>query len=383
MIDCDRLSVERGLQRKQRLKKLGKRTVILACSSAIAAFTPSVAEAALPPQGVFESCNVSTDLPQCIDRQRQLGQAGFRLMLNGGALKGAPAEAQEYAQMGSTNGIQQIWSLSDMGWWQDYDPDGNNMLGVYPRFAEACLDCSSNDQLLRFIVSSLRAKSTKGYYIADDSAIPKGNATPYLAGLQAFTQRIHEADPVARTIVSNYRPDDSGRQLAQYEGVADVVLQEQYQVRDNSPMLSANSPFSLNTLQSQIKYTSLAIRRGRRPSLQTGAIQQAFAWSDSLYDNALINNADPATFDTSAHPTRFPTQKQLDTMRDTTLSVGNPSMVMYFSATQFLGWPRGQSLPFWYDPALYPAVQKRRLRAITTSAFRPFRLPKNSQKISR
>ena len=171
--------------------------------------------------------------------------------------------------------------------------------------------------------------------------------------------------------------------MAQYEGVADVVLQEQYQVRDNNPMAMANSPFSLETLQSQIRYTSLAMKRGRRPTLQTGAIQQAFAWSDSLYDNALINHADPTTFDTNAHPTRFPTQKQLDTMRNTTLSVGNPSMIMYFSATQFLGWPQGQSLPFWYDPALYPAVKKRRLKAITASAFRPFKSSKNSQKVNR
>ena len=30
--------------------------------------------AALPPQGVFETCDVSKDLPQCIDRQRQLDE---------------------------------------------------------------------------------------------------------------------------------------------------------------------------------------------------------------------------------------------------------------------------------------------------------------------
>jgi hypothetical protein len=347
-----------------------KSAATLAATLACASFMPSTAQGTLPTQGMFDSCDISKDLPQCETRVQRLGQAGFRLVVEGGALKGSVEEVKEFQQTSANAKVSNIWPLSNEGWWQNYNPDDNNMLSYYPSFAAACPDCKTNDQLLGSIVSTLKGRGTWGYYIADDAQIPGGNAAPYLPALRYFTAKIHEADPSAKTVISNWRPDNTGAQIGQFKDAADLVLQEEYPVSDNAPAIVANSLPELAKLRESVQYTSEAIARGRRPGLATGAIIQAWGKSDSLYDTS------PEIF--AAHSMRFPTSKQLSTIRDTTLEVGKPSTVFYYTYTQIAGWPAGQELPFWFNPT--GSVAARRWQSVVSAAFKPWPA-KNSRSV--
>lgn len=300
----------------------------------------------LPPQGVFDNCNVGTDLTQCEQRVQRLGEAGFQLQMVGGALNGDLPTTLQYAATSARSGVRNIWPLTEVGWWQGYDPNGTDMLTRYNLITD-CPDCRTNEDVLRFIVGSLKGRSTWGYYIADDSQILPGRMSRYLPGLRAFTARIHRIDPNARTIISSYVLNgNSGKELARYRGAADVILQEDYPIWSNT--------LGTGKLRRQVTQTSMAMARGARPGLATGAILQSWAWSEAYCGPSLP-------------PSRFPNLKELEVLRDITVRY-HPAIIMWFTATQVLGWPEGQADPCWMN--IDPIEAERRWRNLQIAVFR-------------
>jgi hypothetical protein len=301
------------------------------------------------PQGMFDSCDINQDLQQCTQRLERLGRAGFALSINGGGIDpDSPSATVAYAAAGSQVGIRQVWVIG-ADWWSNYDPAGTNQLGRYPAWTAAC-GCQTNDQLLVFIVSQLRGPATAGYYIADDSAL-YGHETALLPGLTALNQRLQQLDPAARTFLSNYQlSGPQGREVARYQQVADVVLQESYPV--------GGGPVDLGLLRQEVTWRSRAMANGRRSGLQSGAILQAWSWSESLYDTS------PALF--ASGNTRFPRRAELRVLRNVTMRY-HPQVIFWFTNTQVSGWPDGQELPYWRD--IDPTVAARRWHRLRSVAF--------------
>lgn len=301
-------------------------------------------------QGMFDSCAVAQDPIQCQDRLVQLGRSGFTLAINGGGIDPVhQGTTLAYAAAGHRAGIRQVWVLG-AGWWDGYDPKGTNQLAAYPGWTTAC-GCQTNDQLLTYMIDHLHGPATAGYYLADDSAL-YGREAAVLPALVALNQRIHQLDPSAKTYVSNYAlSGTSGSELAQYQGAADVVLQESYPVR-------SGSPGGLYDLRQQVGRTARAMANGKRAGLQTGAILQAWSWSDSLYDTS------PTIF--ANQTTRFPKPRELAVMWNVTVRY-RPSVVFWFTYTQVKGWPVGQELSYWRN--VTPSVAASRWNRLQSVAF--------------
>ena len=320
----------------------------------------------LPAQGVYDSCNIAKTLNICKQRLGRIGVnggAGFNVALEEDGLDGDMSQLNNYMNASINDGVKIIWSLQNDGWWQNYNPNGNNMLGYYPSFTEACgAGCNTNEKLLGFIVDTLKGKATYGFYIADDSQIPQNNPTPYLSGLSNFTKDIRQYAPNAQTVVSVYKVDSSGNTIAQYykAKAATEVVQESYPEDSDKPPSVDNTPTALNRLANQVKPAAEAVKNAEaQTGEKAGFVGQAWAKCDSEYD-------DPTQFKT--HDCTFPTGDQLVTMRNTMINIAHPNLILYYNYDQVAGYPKGQSLSYWYNPTGATAAMRfSRLKYVVTT----------------
>jgi hypothetical protein len=309
---------------------------VVAASSVLAlSMNSATAEASsLPPQFVYDSCNFALTPTECDQRIDSIASEGLNGVLESAGPDGSKAEIEAADNTAEKDGMKIIWSLEASGWWQNYTPNGTTMLGV----SGLCPSCTTNSQLLKVIINTTKGKSNYGYYIADDSQIPQSNPGPSIAGLKDFTNYIHTYDSSAKTIVSDYKIDASGHTLSQYKGAADVVVQETYPVHSDNSESVDNTQANLSKLAGAVTPAAEAVNNSKNQGEEAGAVLQAWAWSDSKYD-------DPSQF--ADQGSTFPTAKQLVTMRNTMVNKGHPNVILYFNYDQVDGYPTGQSLPYW------------------------------------
>src|SRR4051812_20852378 len=89
-------------------------TVLAAVAACMRPAAAPASAAALPPQGVYESCAPGTtavELQPCVDRLRTIREAGFAIVLNYAAFYGSPEEVRAYAAAAARMGVRLIWPL--------------------------------------------------------------------------------------------------------------------------------------------------------------------------------------------------------------------------------------------------------------------------------
>jgi YD repeat-containing protein len=304
-------------------------------AAVLASATASTAAADPPPiptQGMYEWCNPAQSADGCASRLQRIGQAGFRVVLNGWLFPYNPSEAtlRTYAQNAAAAGVHVMWPLGGTGF-ESADPSGTNLLSTYSRLASNC-HCSDNQGLLAYLVGILRSlPNTYGYYLADE---PQQAAHDQLAG---FVSRIKALDAGHPRVIVGCGicaggPDANVAWMADL----DIMLgSDAYPVIGGAP----NPAASYSYVQQNVASLDRAARAYGR---QEVVVLQSWRWGDSASDSQSIG-VDPAS-------TRYPTRDEIEAQRDAAIENGHPDLILWFTLTQVIGWEPGQSSSNWWNP---------------------------------
>jgi hypothetical protein len=267
---------------------------LLGCIAMLALWGPSRANAALPPQGVYEQCAPATD--DCGPRLKAIADAGFQYVLNYTAWYGSAQQVREYADEAQAVGLKVIWPLNDHAW-----RDGTDLRSYYRYLGPDC-PCSSNSQFKQWALGLVKDHpATWGFYVGDELSPTSQN----ISQAKALANEVKSIAPSKPTLYVTI-PNDNGvltSQLEPFEQTADYVGGDYYPVGKGNN-LDALSGYAEDTRQ-------LAGQYGRNPMF----VLQAFSWSEY----------DPSYAD------RFPTRNEMQTMRDAAITSGDPQMLLWYA----------------------------------------------------
>jgi hypothetical protein len=290
---------------------------IVAASALLAVVLPAGASAAisLPPEGIFESCQLDTQMSTCLQRLQVIQSGGFQVVVID-ADKGSPASLSIYAAAAQQMGMKVMWEISDPGWWQN-----TSVSGDFPEFASAC-GCSDNSSLLTYMINYLGSlPGTYGYYAADDSMLGPGDH----AGVAQYVSQIKALDPNHPVILSSGDED----QTSQYESLGNMNAAEIYPITTSSLMpVSSNQGYWDSIAQEAAGDQKMANRHSKASAF----ILQAFSWGDNLDDGEAMGLCTPSMskercWDSAMYPTAADQLK----LRNEVLKHAHPSIILWWS----------------------------------------------------
>lgn len=291
----------------------------LAAILCIAATASAASAATLPPEGIFESCPLDTQMTTCLQRLQVMHQGGMQVVVVPDS-ETTLASLATYAAAAHSLGMSVMWETSNQGWWQSA-PTGVEMDGQYQAFAVGC-GCTQNAQVLAYMIRWLAAQpGTYGYYAADDSMLSSGDAN----GVSAYVHTIKQIDPVHTVMIG--AADAS--QAAQYQQMSDVIGTEIYPVTDSSLMpVAANQDMWSSVAQGALDAQSTANRAGK----QSAFILQAFTWGDNLSDGQAIGTCTASDTQMSCYQKlRYPSQAEQLQLRNEMLLHAHPKLILWWS----------------------------------------------------
>jgi hypothetical protein len=251
----------------------------------------------LPPQGVYDSCRPAD--PSCLENLRYIGSAGFKVVVNYGALGGTAAEVSAYANAAHAHGVRVAWPLNV--WTSPYGAGGQqtgkswDLKAANPAF---CPECSSNEDFVTKAVTLLRSHpGTWGWYIGDEIAVAG------LAATRRLARRLeHLAPKRPRLFVA--RPNK--RKLKPFIASADFAGIDPY------PIASGPGCLKDPEVGPAAEWSSKMVRaKHRKPVI----VLQSFSWSIDM----------PAQCGE-----RWPTTTEMKRMRNAAIRRGNPSLILWF-----------------------------------------------------
>lgn len=232
----------------------------------------------LPPQGVYESI----DPRDGGDRLAQIGNAGFKLVLNYRAWKGTDSEILEYARRAESEGVKLIWPLNDRRW-------------------------NSDAELIRRRVKLVhRHPATWGFYVGDE--VPPSGEN--VAAVNTLSDRVAAAGSTRPNLIVQL-PEPGDDPAFNLRPFADGVSRLTHAGLDPYPVVNGNS---LDRIGSRVRQVSLDSQgagenRGKRPVI----VLQAFSWHRYL-----------------DRQVRWPTFQEMRLMRDEALE-GHPRFILWYS----------------------------------------------------
>ena len=298
--------------------------------------TPAATAAAppLPPQGVYESCAPAGSPDGCASRLQRIGQAGFKVVVNGSLLNGTSAQQiVAYADTAQAAGLQVIWPLHSVAF-SDADPHGRNLLDGNPALSATC-GCSDNQGLLAYVIALADSRpNTWGYYLADEP-MPAAHAS-----LQSFGDRVKALDPSHPRLVMGcgicYGGDPNGTNISFLSDLDVVIGSDDYPVRG-----PAQDP---ERAYEDVAQNARSLQRVTSATGRGGVIAlQSWRWGDSAID------AEAAALDPAQ--THFPTQPEIQAQRDAAIRYAHPGLILWFTLHDVIGWEPGQRPSYWAEPS--------------------------------
>jgi YD repeat-containing protein len=287
----------------------------------------AAATATLPPQGVYDSCEPSTSRDGCVSRLERLGRAGFRVVYNGSLLGGtSAAQVLAFAAAAHAAGLKLIWPL--YGDLPSSDPHGTDVYEQMPALTATCA-CVDNQGLLRYVVGLARSRpNTWGYYLADE---PRSDAHDRLA---TAVERVRALDPAHRRLVMGCGICPGGERNLRPFADLDATLGT-----DAYPVWSRR-PDPRRAFQSVADGAASLHRVAAVAGREEVVTLQAWRWGDSYYDTR--------GFDASG--TRFPSEDEIRAQRDAAVRHARPSLILWFTLYDVIGWEPGQRPWYWAQP---------------------------------
>jgi YD repeat-containing protein len=313
--------------------RAGLCAIIAAC--AIAGPPAATAAAAdplpVPPQGVYEWCDPAQSPDGCASRLQRIGQAGFRVVLNGW-LFNDPSEQQmrSYAQAAAAAGVSVLWSFNGSGF-QESIPTGNNLLQRYPKLATRC-GCSTNQGLLAYVMGIMRGQpNTWGYYLADE---PSPTTHDSLAN---WVSRIKALDPDRPRVIVGCGIC-AGGPAAHVTWMSDLDIA----LGTDAYPVFGGDPDPGNAYARVAENVSVVDQAARANGRKQVVALQSWRWGDSIVDSQAAQ-VDPAAM-------RYPTRDEIEAQRNAVIQNAHADLILWFTLTQVIGWEPGQSSSNWLNP---------------------------------
>ncbi len=237
----------------------------------------SLAELALPEQGMYDYCDIASE--EGLRHLDELGAAGFQLVLpyTSGSSHNTQAEYRAYLERAEQNGIRVIW-------------DFNELVGSADGVAEATA-------VVRMVKDH---PATWGYYVGDEEEPERADA------VRELSAAVRAADPDhPRMYVANYEV----AALRPFADCAEYVGLDVYPIGQSAD--STEMVAEVGTVGRNLQ--TFGAESGKRTVL----VLQGFNWADD-------RNA-PAW-----HHLRSPTGTEMRQMRDLALQ-SEPDIILWFS----------------------------------------------------
>jgi hypothetical protein len=306
-----------------RLRSSLRRVGLIAASSLVVSCAlltgalPAAASAStsLPPEGIFDNCQLNTQMPVCLQRLQVIQSGGFHVVVID-ADEGSPSSDASYAAAAQQLGMKVMWEISNPGWWQN-----TSVSGQFSGFATAC-GCTDNSGLLTYMINFLGSQpGTWGYYAADDTMLSSGDQ----AGVSDFVSQIKAVDPTHPVILSS--ADET--QASQYASIGDMNAAEIYPITNGALMPVSRHQGDWQSIgQEAADDQRMANQNGKSSAF----ILQAFSWGDNLSDGEAMGICGPSMsqlqcWDSAIYPTAAD-QLQL---RNEILKHAHPSIIIWWS----------------------------------------------------
>ncbi len=273
----------------------------------------SASASTLPAEGIFEGCNLSTQLQTCVQRLGVMSQGGLKVVVIQ-ASNEPLTDLQQYAAAAQADGMSVMWELDvgSTGWWTD-PASSTSMSGYYSAFASAC-GCTDNGQLLAYLARWLGGLGgTYGYYAADDGMLSPGDEQQ----LTAYVQAIKAQDPNHMVMIG--AADET--QTHDYQSTADVTGNDIYPVTSGSVDWSGVA-----------QQASDDQRDANQAGKQSAFILQAFTWGDNLPDGQAIGGCTASDTPASCYSKLdYPSPAQQLQMRNEILTHADPKLILWWS----------------------------------------------------
>lgn len=277
----------------------------------------------LPAEGIFDNCNLDTQLNTCEQRLQTIHQGGLQVVVMG-AMNTSLAGMSSYASYAQSIGMKIMWETSDPGFWQS--PSGNSEDGSFSSFSTAC-GCTENSQVLAYMIKWLgNLNATYGYYAADDSMIGSGQGSE----LTAYTRSIKAVDPNHTVLVSSNPQQGQGN-----ESAGDMLANEIYPVTNDDL-----SPESQHLADWQSVQQS--ITQGQRAADAAGKssafILQAFTFGDNLDDGEAVGACTASMSPQQCYgKLTYPSAATQLQLRNEVLEHSNAKLILWYSFEQTYG----------------------------------------------
>ncbi len=295
------------------------RRVALAASAAAAlvlSLLPAGASAAsLPPEGIFDNCDLNTQMSTCVQRLEVMHTGGFQVVVID-ADEGTPSADASYAASAQGLGMKVMWEISDPGWWQ-----GTSVAGDFPGYGTAC-GCSDNSSLLTYMIGFLGSQAgTWGYYAADDSMLSAGDQS----AVSSYVKQIKTIDATHPVILSS--ADET--QTSQYGSIGDMNAAEIYPVTTSSMMPASSDPGDWSDIGQWAADDQGMANRHDKPS---AFILQAFSWGDNLSDGEAMGLCTPSMSQRQCWDSAiYPTPGDQLQLRNEILKHAHPRIILWWS----------------------------------------------------
>ena len=284
--------------------------------------------AGVPAQGIFDSCDLGSEIGTCEQDLQQMHQAGMQVAVVGfeGDSLGAISAYAAYAQ---SIGMSVMWEINDPGFWGGAWI-GSSAAADWGAFSTAC-GCTGTTQVLNYMIQWLSAlPATYGYYAADDWTL-----TPdQVGGLKQYVSEIKAVDPNHMVMVGAAEGDGTT-----YYPTGATIGSEIYP-ETTRPLMPYDR--NLGTWQSVQQSIAQDQRAASNNGTSSAFILQAFTFGDNIWDGEAVGVCTAAMSEPQcAELLDYPSASVQLELRDLVLKDAAPKLILWYTfaeATQGSRW---------------------------------------------
>jgi hypothetical protein len=271
----------------------------------------------LPPEGIFGSCQLSTELSVCEQNLQAIHAAGFTVDVQ--TVNADLPTMSAFAAYADSIGVSIMWEINDPGFWGGAWA-GSTAANDFPQFAAAC-GCTGQVQVLDTMVQWLSSlPATYGYYAADDELL----TTSESAGLKQYASEIRAIDPTHMVMIGS-----NASQGSDYYSTGATIGNEIYPQTTGSLM-----PYSsyAATWQSVAQSAAQDQRAAQAAGTQSAFILQAFSFGDNLTDGEAVGVCSPSMSQAEcASKLPYPSAAAQLELRNEVLEHADPRLILWYS----------------------------------------------------
>lgn len=300
-------------------------TIVASSATAAAASSRADTATGVPAQGIFENCDLDTELSQCIQRLQVMQQGGLQVVVLGLQDSDSLANIQAYDDAAAGLGMSVMWEINDPGFWGGA-PIGASVASDFSDFSSAC-GCSDPSQLLTYMIQWLSAlPATYGYYAADDESISPGQT----AGLTAYVNEIKAAAPGEMVMIGAFAGSSDST-----AGTGATIGDELYPETSTSLMPMDQNLAMWQWVQQSITQDQQTEDKQDVPS---AFILQAFTFGDNLDDGEAVGVCTPSMSQRGCYDKLlYPSESVQLALRNQVLEHADPKLILWYSFAQTYG----------------------------------------------